>query len=96
MTGRKWLRRAIALVILPVGIAIALGAGVLIPYFLAGWTARIPILVGSAVIAVTAIGLVSAWASARVWPLRNWKGFMAITTAVFTASFTFALYIAVL
>ena len=36
MTGRKWLWRAIALVILSVGIAIELGAGVFIPYFLAG------------------------------------------------------------
>ena len=61
MTGRKWLWRAIARVLLSVGIAIVLGAGVLIPYFLAGWTARIPILAGSAVIAFTAIGLEARW-----------------------------------
>ena len=96
MTWRKWPRRASALLILLVGIVIAAGAGVLFPYFLAKWISNLQILVLSAVMAATALGCATAWATACVWPLRERKRFTVATSAVLMVAFSLALYILVL
>jgi hypothetical protein len=74
MSQRKWLRRTIACIAFAVGIVVTAAAGILFPYFVAGWVSSIPILVTSAVIAVAAIGWASAWISARIWSSQTGRG----------------------
>jgi pimeloyl-ACP methyl ester carboxylesterase len=96
MSARKWFRCLIGVIILLVGVVIAVVAGILFAYFLAGWASSIPILAASAVITVAAVIWTSAWTTARVWQLQGRLRFTTIATAVLAASFTFALYVLVL
>jgi len=92
----RWFRRTTAVLILPVGLGIAAGSGVVLPYFLAAWTARIAILILSAVLVVAAVVWLGAWSTALIWPLQRRQRFAAITSIVITGLFTAALYFMVL
>lgn len=96
MSTPKWLRRAIAWLILLFAAVAALGAGIFFPYFLAGWVSSIPILFCSGVIAVGVVVWTSAWAAARMWQLQRQLRFKAIATVGLATSFALALYITVL
>ena len=96
MSERMWLLRTGAVTIFCLGTVVAVAAGVLFPYFLAGWISSIPILVASAVIAVAAVGWTSAWATARIWRLRRRNRFAAIATVALATLFTIVLYVSVL
>lgn len=96
MSARQWLRCLVGAIILLVGVVIAVGAGILFAYFLAGWVSSIPTLAASSVVAVALVVWASAGATGRIWQLQDRLRFTAIATALLAASFTLALYVLVL
>jgi proline iminopeptidase len=96
LSWKLWSRRAIAgIIVLPVCVAALCGAG-LMPYFLAAWSARVPLLAFSAAFAFAVIVWGGAWLAALIWPAEKRTRFANTFAAILTLAFVSALYFLVL
>src|SRR5215469_15656313 len=91
-----WIRRALAVVLLLVALAVALCAAGLLSYFLAAWSASIPLLTISATCAFALVTWSGSWLGTLVWHAEKRTRFANILSAVLTAAFVIALYFNVL
>src|SRR5262249_11724124 len=88
--------RVLAVILLVLVFAVALCAAVLLTYFLAAWSANIPLLVLSMICAFVLTAWGGCWLGAWVWKATKRTKFANIFTAVLTAAFVPALYFTVL
>jgi len=96
LTWKLQSRRAIATIsLLAACVAALCGAG-LLPYFLAGWSARVPILAFSAVCAFVLIVWGGAWLAALIWRAEKRTRFANTLAATLILKFLAALYFLVL
>jgi proline iminopeptidase len=96
LSWKLWSRRAIAvMILLPAWVAALCGAG-LLAYFLAGWSARVPLLAFSSICAFAVIVWGGAWFAALIWHAGKPTRFANIFAAVLTLAFASVLYFVVL
>ena len=96
LSWKVWSRRAMAVIILLPACAAALCGAGLLPYFLAGWSARVPLLAFSATCAFAVIVWGAAWLAALIWHAEKRTGIANTLTAILTLAFVSALYFLVL
>jgi proline iminopeptidase len=96
LSWKVWSRRATAVIILlPAWAAALCGAG-LLSYFLAGWSAWVPLLAFSATCAFAVIVWGAAWLAALMWHAEKRTRIANTLTAILTLAFVSALYFLVL
>jgi pimeloyl-ACP methyl ester carboxylesterase len=89
---RQGLRRAGGLVLLLAVVMAAPAAGIAVFYFLAAWTASIPLLVIAGLCAMAGVAWGGAWLDGRIWPVKNLTRFAGWTSGLLTlatAAFAF-------
>jgi pimeloyl-ACP methyl ester carboxylesterase len=92
LSWKVWARRAIAVIIpLLACVAALCGAG-LLPYFLAAWSASVPLLAFSAACAFAVIVWGGVWLAALIWHAEKRTGFASTFATVLTLAFVSALY----
>lgn len=96
LSSRVRSRRAIAVIILlPACVAALCGAG-LLAYFLAAWSARVPLLVLSAVCAFAVIVWGGACLAALIWRAEKRTRFANVFATILTLAFVSTLYFLIL
>jgi pimeloyl-ACP methyl ester carboxylesterase len=87
-----WPARTAAAILLAVAIAAALCGGILLPYFLAGWLANIPVLVFVSILSCFLILWVGGRISSRLWGALRGARFATQVAGVLTLVFAVSLY----
>jgi triacylglycerol esterase/lipase EstA (alpha/beta hydrolase family) len=93
---KYWFRRGIAVIIALIVFVAALCAAGLAPYFLAAWSASIPLLALSATLAFALLAWGGAWLGALIWHAGSRRRFATAFGGILTTLFLAALYFAVL
>jgi len=93
---KLWSLRGIAAVVLLIVFVAALCASGLASYFLAAWSASIPLLALTATLAFALVAWGGAWLGAIIWRATKRARFAAAFSGILTAIFVAALYFAVL
>ena len=90
-----WVRHVVAVLILLFAAGMALAAGLLLPYFLAPWTANILLLIISAIVSFALLAGAGTKVALSTWGTDSWR-LTATLTGSLTIIFFVWLYIAVL
>jgi len=93
---RVWSRRTIAVIILLAACVTAFCGAALLPYFLAAWSATVPLLALSAVCAFAVIVWGGAWLAALIWHAEKRTRFANTVAAILALAFVSFLYFLVL
>ena len=91
-TKREWLARAAAAILLIVAVAAAASVAILLPFFLAKWSASIPLLAFASVLSCFLIVWVGARVCARLWGARRGARFATQAAGVLALVFAVSLY----
>ena len=91
-----WVHRSLSVVLLLVVFVAALCAAGLLPYFLAAWSASIPLLALSATSAFVLVMWGGSWLGAFVWHAGKRTKFANIFSMALAGAFVIALYFLVL
>ncbi len=90
-----WVRRVAAVLILLLTVGLALAAGLLMPYFLAAWTASILVLIIGAVASFALLAYVGTKLALSSWGINRW-GVTATLSGLLAINFLAWLYFEVL
>lgn len=93
---KLWLRRGLAAVFLLIVVIASLLAGLLLPYLLAAWLAKIWLLAVSSVCAFAVVAWGGAWLGALIWRAERRGKFARTFTALCSVTFVIALYVLIL
>ena len=89
-------RRALAVILFAVTLALAVVAACVAPYFLAGWSAKISALTVASIMAFGLIAWLGLWACAASWQSARGRVFATAVAAILTPVFAAILYVTVL
>ena len=93
---KLWLRRGVAVFVLLIVVIASLLAGLLLPYFLAEWSAKIWFLAVSSVCAFAVVAWAGAWLCALIWRAEGRRKFAGTFSALCSTVFLIALYALIL
>ncbi|HEX8814508.1 MAG TPA: alpha/beta hydrolase [Terriglobales bacterium] len=93
---KLWLRRGLAIFVLLLVVIASVLAGLLLPYLLAAWSAKIWLLTLSSVCAFAVIAWGGAWLGALIWRAERLRKFAGSFSALWSMVFVIALYVLVL
>ena len=92
---RQGRRRLSGLVLLLAVVMAAPAAGITVFYFLAAWTASIPLLAIAGLCAMAGLAWCGAWLDGRIWPVKSLTRFAGWTSGLLTLASAIALFFAV-
>jgi cytochrome bd-type quinol oxidase subunit 2 len=93
---KLWLRRRLAVFVLLIVAIASLLAGLLLPYLLAEWSAKIWFLAVSSVCAFAVVAWAGAWLGALIWRAERRRKFAGTFSVLCSTVFVIALYALIL